>query len=63
VGQFPAKLKFVCPEALRLAEPVWLDLQKFIEQRLLVTDYDLRTATWRFPNCLQKGSVGFALTK
>jgi CRISPR-associated endoribonuclease Cas6 len=47
------------PEGLRLDKPTWLDLQKFIEQRVLVTDYELQTATLYFPNYLQKGFTGF----
>jgi CRISPR-associated endoribonuclease Cas6 len=62
-ASFRRSWNLYAPAVLQLAEPAWLDLQKFIEQRVLVTDYELQTATLRFPNYLQKGFTGFCAYK
>lgn len=43
------------PEELKLAKP---QLREFVTQNVLVSDYELRTTTHRFPNYLQKGFEG-----
>ncbi len=62
-ASFRRSWNLYAPAVLRLEEPVWLELQNFIEQRVLVTDYMLQTATLRFPNYLQKGFTGFCAYK
>lgn len=62
-ASFRRSWNLYAPDALKLEEATWLELQKFIEQRVLVTDYELQTATLRFPKYLQKGFTGYCAYK